>query len=167
LLIRPAGDDRASLFRKIRGFRERSPFRSEFLYSNVMYSVSGAMAEAATGKTWSMLISERLLTPLGMTASNSDENLDVTNAASPHAMIAGVQQPIRHWVFGTVAPASGIVSSANDMTKWLRFQFGDGTWNGKRIISAAAMEQMHSVLTVIPTSPSFRESRGVEFFGGY
>jgi CubicO group peptidase (beta-lactamase class C family) len=167
LFLRFSGYDRAETFRRIRYFRPQGTFRGDYVYSNIMYSVSGAMAEAVSNKTWSALVRERLLEPLGMTSSNSDEELDGANWASPHAIIDGVQQPIRHFRFATVQPASGIVSTANDMAKWLRFQLGDGSWNGKPVVSAASMEVMHSPQMIIRTTPGMRSARGVDFFGAY
>ena len=167
LFLRFSGYDRAETLRRIRYFRPQGAFRGDFVYSNIMYSVSGAMAEEVTHKTWAALVRERLLDPLGMTSSNSDEDLSGANSASPHAVIGGVQQPIRHFRFDTVQPASGIVSTASDMAKWLRFQLGDGSWNGKPIVSTASMEEMHSPQMIIRTTPAMRSARGVNFFAAY
>jgi CubicO group peptidase (beta-lactamase class C family) len=162
-----SGYDRAESFRRIRYFRPRGTFRGDFVYSNIVFSVSGAMAEQATGKTWSALVTERLLEPLGMRDSNADENLAGPNAASPHAILGEVHQPIRHFKFTTVPPASGIVATPRDLGTWLRFQLGDGTWNGKRLISTASMEEMHSPQIVGRTTAAFRAARGVDFFAAY
>ena len=167
LLIRLSGYDRDETFRRIRYFRPQGTFRSDYVYSNIMVSVSGAMAEQVAGTAWSALVRERLLDPLGMSSSNADENLDGPNTASPHAVIDAVQQPIRHFRFTTVAPAAAIVSTANDMAKWLRFQLGDGSWNGKQIVSAASMEEMHSPQMIIRTTAAMRSARAVDFFAAY
>ena len=37
-----------------------------YLYSNLGYMIAGAMAEKLTGKSWEILMEERLFTPLGM-----------------------------------------------------------------------------------------------------
>lgn len=167
LFLRFSGYDRDEQFRRIRYFRPQGTFRGDFVYSNIMYSVSGAMAEAVTHEKWSALVSERILVPLGMTSSNADKDLGGPNWASPHAVIDGVQQPIRHFVFTTVAPAAAIISNANDMAKWLRFHLGDGSWNGKRIISQASMEEMHSPQMILRTTAGMRAGRGVDFFAAY
>ena len=44
-----------------------APFRERFYYNNVMYLAAGWAGAAAGGKDWHTLISERILTPLGMT----------------------------------------------------------------------------------------------------
>jgi CubicO group peptidase (beta-lactamase class C family) len=167
MFLRLSGYDRAEMFRRIRYLRPQGTFRADFVYSNVMYAVSGAMAEAATGKSWDDLVRERLLVPLGMNESTSNGELAGDDAASPHAVIDGVQQPVRHFRFPAVAPAAAVSSTANDMAKWLRFQLGDGTWNGKRIISSDAMAEMHSPQMIVRTTAAMRAARGVEFFAAY
>jgi hypothetical protein len=44
-----------------------------------------------------------------------------------------------------------LVSTAHDMATYLRFQFGDGTWQGSRIVSEAGLRSMHE--TAVPTPP--------------
>jgi CubicO group peptidase (beta-lactamase class C family) len=43
---------------------------------------------------------------------------------------------------GRLATAS-LISSAADMARFLRFQLGDGSWEGQRLLSSAAMAEMH------------------------
>jgi CubicO group peptidase (beta-lactamase class C family) len=162
-----SGYDEAEVLRRVRYLKAQGQFRADFVYSNLMYTVAGAMAEKVTGKKWNVLVTERLLTPLGMTSTNAQEDLTVPNSASPHVVIDGVQQPVRPYYWKTMAPAAAIASTARDMALWLRFQLGDGTWEGKRIISAAAMEQMHAPQVVVPTTAAFREARKLEYFAGY
>jgi CubicO group peptidase (beta-lactamase class C family) len=159
--------DQAEVFRRLRYLKPQGQFRADFVYSNLMYTVAGAMAEKITGKKWSVLVTERLLTPLGMTATNTEEDLTVPNSASGHAEIDDVQQPVRPYYWKTMAPAAAIASSARDMARWLQFQLGDGTWEGKRIISTASMEEMHSPQVVVPTTAAMRAARNVDYFAGY
>ena len=41
-----------------------------------------------------------------------------------------------------VAPAGGVISDAGDLLTFAEFFMGDGTWNGRRILSPAALEAM-------------------------
>ena len=41
-----------------------------------------------------------------------------------------------------VAPAGGIISDAGDLLTFAEFFMGDGTWNGRRVLSPAALETM-------------------------
>jgi CubicO group peptidase (beta-lactamase class C family) len=48
-----------------------------------------------------------------------------------------------------IAPAGTIKSCVRDMAQWLRFQLADGQIDGKRLISADALEETHKPNTVI------------------
>jgi CubicO group peptidase (beta-lactamase class C family) len=43
-----------------------------------------------------------------------------------------------------MAPAGSIVSSARDMAQYLRFQLGTGTFDGRKLVSEAALRETHS-----------------------
>jgi hypothetical protein len=46
-------------------------------------------------------------------------------------------------------PAGSINSSVRDMAKWITFQLGDGTYDGRRLISAKNMREMHTPQMVV------------------
>jgi CubicO group peptidase (beta-lactamase class C family) len=167
MLARFSNYDQAEVFRRIRYLKPQGPFRADFVYSNLMYTLAGAMAEQVTGKRWGTLVRERLLTPLGMNDTNTEEDLSVPNSASPHALLDNMQKPVKSYYWKTMAPSAAIASTARDMARWLQFQLGDGTWEGKRIVSVASMEAMHSPQVIIPTTAAMRASRGVDYFAGY
>jgi CubicO group peptidase (beta-lactamase class C family) len=167
MLLRLSGYDRDELLQRIRVLKPAGDFRNDFVYSNVMYALAAATAQAVSGKTWGELVSDRLLKPLGMTSSTADHTLPAVNAVSGHAMIKGKQMPVAPFRYSSVEGASGVISTAADLAKWLRFQLGDGTWNGKQIVSARQMAEMHSPQFLIPTTPEFRAARKVNYFAGY
>src|SRR6185436_11936969 len=114
------------------------------------------------------LIRTRLLEPLGMRDSTAGvEHILAANHASPHYRVDGVHQPIRNKKAMNILPANAVNSTAKDMARWLLFSLGDGMWEGKRIISAEAMREMHSPQIIIPTTPQMRAARNVNFFAAY
>jgi CubicO group peptidase (beta-lactamase class C family) len=167
-MFRITGYTTEEVLRRMRFLRERGPFRGTMLYSNVGYSAAGEAAAAAANMPYADLVRTRLVEPLGMRDTTvSTQHTLAPNHASPHASIAGIQQPIRNKKALNTAPAGALNSTAKDMANWLLFNLGDGTWEGKRVISAAAMNEMHSPQNIIPTTPAMREARGVHFFGAY
>src|SRR5438128_12156762 len=86
--------------------------------------------------------------------------------ASGHALVNGVQRvtPREGTQRDMTAPAGAIQSSTADLATWMIFQLGDGTFQGKRILSSAAMNDMHSPQTVIPTNEAFRTARPIKSF---
>jgi len=50
-----------------------------------------------------------------------------------------------------IGPAGSINVSARDLSQWLRFQLGDGTIDGKRVLSAAALAETHKPQMATPS----------------
>ena len=118
----------------------------KFQYQNVMYTAAGEAVAKAQNSTWDELIATKIFKPLGMT--NSD--------TSPEAM-----QKSRDYSFGydykastkvtrrlpqrsipAAAPAGAINSSARDMAQWLRLMLGNGSFNGRRLVSEKGFDEL-------------------------
>ena len=159
---------RPEILRRVRYLQPAAPFRTEQTYNNGLYIVAGEAIAAAAGTSFEDHVRARLLRPLGMSHTLIGLPPTVTgNVASPHAVVDGRQQPIRAENYVTTSAAGGVESTARDMVRWLRFQLGDGSFEGRRILSAASMEAMHHPWVMIATTPAMREARQVQFFGGY
>lgn len=167
-VFRFSGYSTDEVLRRIRFLKEREPFRTTLLYSNLGYTAAGEAGAVAARMPFADLIRTRLIEPLGMSASSAGvPHTIAANHATPHAMIAGLHVPIDHTKAMNILPADAVNSNAVDIAKWMLFQLGDGTWNGKRIVSAEAMSEMHTPQVLIATTPAMREARGVTFFAGY
>lgn len=160
--------DRPEIVRRLRYLKPAAPFRTDEVYNNVTFTLAGEITASAAGTSYEELIRNRLLVPLGMTGTTIGVDADLGgDAASPHAPIARRQQPIRQASYASIAPAGGINSTATDMTRWLKFQLGDGGWEGRRIIAAETMDAMHQPWVPVDTTPAMRANRQVEGFAGY
>lgn len=160
---------KAEVLRRMRLLDETQPFRGGFVYSNLGYMAAAEAAASAAAKPFPELLKTRLLEPLGMSESTVAIHHDAgaPNHADGHSIIDGKLQPIRAKKALEILGANAVNSTPHDMAKWLLFQLGDGTWEGKRVISQAAMQEMHEPQMIIPTTPQMRASRGVQFFGAY
>ncbi|TVS13380.1 MAG: serine hydrolase [Wenzhouxiangella sp.] len=147
---------REAVIRQMRYHRPEAPFRSRYVYSNVMYSVAGEVAAAITGQTWEELVHERLFSPLNMNRSNTSITefaAGDTNIAYPHQEIDGELVTIERRNFDNVAPAASVNASVQDMVQWLRLQLGEpGVYAGQRLFSEEVMAQMHSPQVVLDRS---------------
>lgn len=157
------------LLRRMRHLDEVQPFRGGFVYWNLGYMAAAEAAASAAGVPFAELVRTRLLVPLGMRESTVGVHHDVgaPNHADGHTLIDGTVQPIRAKKALQILGANAVNSTAHDMARWLLFQLGDGTWEGKRIVSAAAMREMHEPQMIIATTPEMRAARGVEHFAAY
>ncbi len=115
------------------------PFRSDYIYSNVMYMVAGQVLEAASGMSWDDFLATRLFAPLEMhSASTSITAIGPQhNAAWPHQEIDDVVQTIPRRNFDNVGPSASVNASVKDMANWMLFQLGEpGVFNGQRLIES-------------------------------
>jgi hypothetical protein len=71
------------------------------------------------------------------------------NLASPHTAPHDSLHAIDRSSLEDIGPAGSINSNARDMAQWLRFQLADGVYNGKRLVSSAALKVTHSPQTII------------------
>lgn len=138
-----------------------SSFRSDYGYSNLMFLAAGEVITAVSGQIWSDFVRERILLPLEMNRSTTSirDLISLENYATPHKTHVDRSQPIPWMNWDAMAAAGGIISSADDMSRWLRLQLRQGDLDGKkRIFSAAASHEMWQAFTPIKlgSAPSQR-----------
>ena len=143
---------REDLIRKLAYVQPNTGFRSTFEYQNLMYVAAGYAVGQVAHSTWDEFTQSRLFAPLGMSESDTSaiEAQKAPDHATPHDEDPdGSVKAIAWRNIDSVGPAGSINSSARDMAKWITFQLGDGTYQGKRLISAENMREMHSAQMVI------------------
>jgi CubicO group peptidase (beta-lactamase class C family) len=158
----PASLDRVAFL------RPQAPFRTTLVYANYGYTIAGEVISKASGMPWRDFIRQRLVEPLGLRETQLGGDMpDVGNVARPHALIQGRQQVIRSGSGEQSGPSSFVRSTVSDLARWLRFQLGDGEIDGRRLISAQAMYEMHAPQVLFPVTPAMKAARLVTFFPGY
>jgi CubicO group peptidase (beta-lactamase class C family) len=140
-----AGISREEVLRRVRFLKPAWPFRSRWGYQNIMFLAAGEAAARAAGSTWEDLISQRIFGPLGMSASIAvlRDAAGIAGLATPHFLARDTVRTKSHMNIDDMAPAGAIISSARDMAQWLRFQLGDGSAGGKKLLSSAALRETH------------------------
>lgn len=134
--------------------------RTTYAYNNSTFVIAEQLIERLTGKTWEENIQERIFNPLGMNSStyNGDGYLAAKNVVQPHGMnykdgkitsycIEGENRAL-DWLTG-LGPAGSIVSTANDMLKWIDFHLHNKTIDGKLLISKENFDFLHYGQTII------------------
>ena len=127
---------RAEIIRRVRFLEPNAGFRTEMGYQNIMFLTAGQAAGAAAGMTWDDLIAQRIFQPLGMaTSTTTTRDLPQrSDVATPHGMRDSALKPIAHRNLDNIAPAGSIYSSASEMTRYLRFILGGGSFEGKHLL---------------------------------
>jgi CubicO group peptidase (beta-lactamase class C family) len=140
-----------------------SSFRSNYGYSNLMFLAAGEVIESASGQKWSEFVQDRIIKPLEMrrTITSVRDLIATGNYATPHKTLLDDSKPIAWMNWDTMAAAGGIISSAEDMSKWLRLQLKRGKLSEeRRVFSHETAHEMWQSQTPIKLSatPSARFS---------
>lgn len=117
-----------------------------FDYTNLHFTLLGRLIEAVSGEPWQSFVKARILAPAGMsrTTTSASRMFGDPNTGFPAEEIAG------EWRLATVRKtdktmhaAGGMGSTASDLAKWLRLNLGDGSIDGRRIVSRTGLQEMH------------------------
>ena len=113
-------------------------FRAGYGYSNIMYIAAGEVIRAVTGKSWSENVKERIFEPLGMnrTTTSPSHLQSIGNYVTPHARENDKNIPIGWEDWEEIGALGGIISSVNDLAKWMMFNLNHGVHGNDTLVSA-------------------------------
>lgn len=135
------GFDENAMIRSLRYVEPVSSFRSTFAYTNITHLVADRIVAKTEGAAdWNTVLRQELFEPLGMNASSytaqaikSAPNHAEGYRYTPDGSIEVRFEPIFPYAFGG---AGDINSNINDMTHWVRLLLDNGSFEGRRIVSA-------------------------------
>jgi CubicO group peptidase (beta-lactamase class C family) len=155
------------ILRRVRFLKPKSSFRSQFGYQNLMFMAAGKVIEKVSGKSWAQFVSERILTPLGMSRTTASVRDLKDNYAMPHNESGGKLRALPLGIVDNAHGAAGLNSSAADVAKWLRLQLGRGKFEGKQIYSEPRAGEMWSANTILPVNPFPAKDAPTKLFSAY
>jgi CubicO group peptidase (beta-lactamase class C family) len=137
------------------------PFRAAYEYNNIMYMTAGFAVASAAHRPWHEFVRRRIFKPLGMTGAcfTKSDVLKSPDHASPHRLGEDGKAAVLPWYDDDrqIRASGSIKASARQLAEWMRFQLGDGTWEGKRLVSADTLAEMHAPQVVVPLKGPLRE----------
>ena len=142
---------------RLRYLEPSADLRERSQYGDLMYLAMGCCMERMMGKSWEMLVSERILHPLGMnqTGFSVIETQKGKNFAIPYR---GMQKiPFRN--LRLIGPAGGLHSTVNDLAKWVSVHLNDGRFHGSPVISSIALQETHAPQSIVTGAPESNESQ--------
>jgi CubicO group peptidase (beta-lactamase class C family) len=147
---------RADLVNRIRYLKLSKDIRTTFQYNNLMMMTVGYLEGKITGLGWEGAVRSKIFEPLGMTHSNFTvaDMSKSDNRALAYEWHKDAFKLVPYHVIDSIGPAGSINSSVNDMSNYLIFQMGDGTWQGKRLVSESNLHMMHSPQTPVADPPA-------------
>jgi CubicO group peptidase (beta-lactamase class C family) len=165
------------IIRRIGKVKLEYPFRSGFRYQTTMFTTAGwavgtasaACQRRGTGVMtdparplagWADFVQKRILDLLEMknTCLTSTQALKSSDHASPHRQDSDSRVAVIPWYeMNKPEPAGSINSCARDLCKWVRFQLGDGTVGGKRLVSEKNLQETHTPQNIIRLEGNARD----------
>jgi CubicO group peptidase (beta-lactamase class C family) len=106
---------------------------SVFAYSNLGYSLLGAAIGELSGDCYAGYMNRHLLQPLGMTRSEFAARIP-GKAYKDGKEVEAI--PLRD------LPSSSLISSASDMTHFVRMLFADGKYEGRQLLRPESLREM-------------------------
>jgi CubicO group peptidase (beta-lactamase class C family) len=144
------------IIRRIKYLPNQFNFRDGYGYSNLMYITAGEVIKTVTGKTWGQNLQERILTPLKMdrTIFSLPMLVEKGNFATPHAFEEEKNIPIQYEDWEEVGALGGIISSVNDIGKWMIFNMNHGINGNDTLLTSPSINmlwKMHNPFLVDQT----------------
>jgi CubicO group peptidase (beta-lactamase class C family) len=122
-----------------------APIGTKFQYFNTNYAILGAVIEKVSGLPYGEYIERNIYSPLGMENSFTDQSkAKKAGLPSGYTNLFGFslarKQPFRQYDL----PAGYLMMSVNDLSKYLRMQINNGTFNAVTLLTAKGVKEMHT-----------------------
>ncbi|GAA1256143.1 serine hydrolase domain-containing protein [Streptomyces javensis] len=144
-LTRPQAHTLTEAVADMRGARLAAEPGTEWSYHNPNYFVAARLVEVVSGRPFADYLATQVFRPLGMTRTESvDSTDDMPDHARGYVRAYGMMFPRSHPRWFT-AGGHGVVTTADDLSRWLIAQNNQGvSAAGRRVVSARGMEVMHT-----------------------
>lgn len=158
---------------RVKQLKPAGPFRAHYGYSNLMFLAAGEVIREVSGQSWSDFVSTRLLQPSNMQRTiTSTLQLDTRqNYAMPHKTHPDLSSEPLPWVnWDSMVAAGGIISSASDMSNWMKIQLARGKLDSgdstkDQLFSRKQSHEMWHPQTIIPVTASASSSSQYRAYG--
>lgn len=144
-------------------------FRGGYGYSNLMFIAAGEVIKAVTGQSWNEYVKESFFQPLGMdrTITSTNELATKGNAATPHKTKLNENTPISWANWDNMGAAGGIISSANDMAKWMIMHLKNGVVDRDTLLHPVQQNTLWTLHNNYPLSERGKKLIPGRHFNGY
>jgi CubicO group peptidase (beta-lactamase class C family) len=129
-----------------------------FHYDNLGYVIASLALERATGRPWQRVLESTVFQPLSLTRTTAYmSQAERWDLAVPYwaGAEASPRRLARTKTDATMHAAGGVVSTADDLARWLVANINDGRVDGAQVLPAAAVRESHRLQVVLPTEVPF------------
>ncbi|HDX9657929.1 TPA: beta-lactamase family protein [Bacillus toyonensis] len=113
-----------------------------YTYDNVAFALAGFAVENVTSTPFSKYMEKNIFKPLDMKSTSMSLTPDLLERMAIHYGPTGDPIPTSRNI--TDAPEGGILSTAEDMSKYMIMQLQKGKFKDKEIVSKKSMDMMHA-----------------------
>jgi CubicO group peptidase (beta-lactamase class C family) len=149
-------------------FKPTSAFRTQYDYDNQLYFVAGELIARVSGMSWEKFVQTRIMEPLQMNNSYTSLKFikEPSNLAMPHSTETEDGKMKIFALFEEMinGAAGGILSNAEDLSKWVLTHLNKGKFGDKQLFKEARQREMWKIYTVLNTNPNPRYNA---HFAGY
>jgi CubicO group peptidase (beta-lactamase class C family) len=146
LWIANDGTSRGEAVQRMAHLPLAASFRAKWAYSNMGYVAAANAVERVAGVPWERLVERKIFEPLAMarTTFSREQTLGDPNHIEGSMFWNGrlMTTPMQ-----TTTPMTnstgGIVSTADDMAKWMLFQLDSGRAGGRQLVKAKSIAETH------------------------
>lgn len=159
------GYDRRAVLDRLRQLPLK-PFRISYAYTNFGLTAGAEAVAAAAGKPWEQLAQDSLFGPMGMTSTSyrfADYEARPNRAVGHIRVGEGDYQPLHVREPDAQAPAGGVSSSVNDMTRWMAMVLAEGKHGDGQLIDRQAL--LPALTPQIVSSPGSEPAMRSGFYG--
>jgi len=118
---------------------------SSFEYSNLNYCLLGAIIEEVSGVDFEEYLEQRVFVPLGMKNTTMvPEEAEELERADGHQLLFGHVITRNVPIYRSVIPAGWVMSTAEDMGRWLIVHLNGGVIDNQQVIPAGVIEELHT-----------------------
>jgi CubicO group peptidase (beta-lactamase class C family) len=123
---------------------------TQFNYHNPNYHVAARLVEVVSGQPFADYLRQRVFEPLGMSASLTVDRADAPQPGVANGYVLAYGRTIARPMLPHFANGSGgVISTAQDLARWLMLQNNAGAAsNGRQIVSARSIDVMHTPSSV-------------------
>ena len=116
----------------------------EFRYSNIGYILCAVAMEKASSQTWQQIVEHKIIAPMNLKSTSAFASKSVMSGdfALPYLAENGTFTELPYKDDSTMHAAGGMVSSAEDLAKWVMVNMNGGKLEAKQIIPAASLEEI-------------------------
>jgi uncharacterized protein YbbC (DUF1343 family)/CubicO group peptidase (beta-lactamase class C family) len=140
-------DGPTKAFERINNLTLQTEPGTKFTYSDVNFILLGKLVEKLSGEPLDQFARKNVFEPLGLMDTTFKPDANLSRRAAPteqrdgHWMQGEVHDP-RSFKLGGVAGHAGLFSTADDLAVFARMLLDHGSYQGRRILSPAAVQLM-------------------------